>query len=255
MVPSHFIRILELPDDERAAIDTSSLRLIVHGGRPLPGGGEAPDDGRLPRTPRSTSSTGRARAGPPASPRTSGSSVPAASAARGRAWRSGSSTQRGSPGPPGPTGWSGSARRGPTASPTATTPRPRRAPGATTPSRVGDIGHRRRGGLPDHHRPGVGHGAVGRGQHRPARDRRGALRPSRRGRLRRVRHPRRARRRAPQGHGGAARGRPTTDELATSSARAWPTTRSPTPWEIVDELPRDPNGKVLKRLLRQQSRV
>jgi long-chain acyl-CoA synthetase len=36
MTPAHFIRILEVPDDERAARDLSSLRLIVHGGAPCP---------------------------------------------------------------------------------------------------------------------------------------------------------------------------------------------------------------------------
>ena len=36
IVPAHFIRILEIPDDERAAIDTSSLSLIVHGAAPCP---------------------------------------------------------------------------------------------------------------------------------------------------------------------------------------------------------------------------
>ncbi len=36
MVPAHFIRILELPEDERAAIDTSSFSLIVHAAAPCP---------------------------------------------------------------------------------------------------------------------------------------------------------------------------------------------------------------------------
>ena len=36
MVPSHFIRILEVPEAERAAFDTSSFALIVHGGAPCP---------------------------------------------------------------------------------------------------------------------------------------------------------------------------------------------------------------------------
>ncbi len=36
MVPAHFIRILEVPDDERAQWDHSSLRLIVHAGAPCP---------------------------------------------------------------------------------------------------------------------------------------------------------------------------------------------------------------------------
>jgi long-chain acyl-CoA synthetase len=36
MVPAHFIRILELEDDERTTFDTSSFRLVVHGGAPCP---------------------------------------------------------------------------------------------------------------------------------------------------------------------------------------------------------------------------
>ncbi|MDQ1519293.1 MAG: long-chain acyl-CoA synthetase, partial [Actinomycetota bacterium] len=36
MTPAHFIRILEIPQDERARFDLSSLRLVVHGGAPCP---------------------------------------------------------------------------------------------------------------------------------------------------------------------------------------------------------------------------
>jgi long-chain acyl-CoA synthetase len=36
MVPAHFIRILEVPEAERAALDHSTLRLIVHAGAPCP---------------------------------------------------------------------------------------------------------------------------------------------------------------------------------------------------------------------------
>jgi long-chain acyl-CoA synthetase len=36
MTPAHFIRILEVPDDERAKFDMSSMRLILHGGAPCP---------------------------------------------------------------------------------------------------------------------------------------------------------------------------------------------------------------------------
>jgi long-chain acyl-CoA synthetase len=35
-VPSHFIRMLEVPEEERARFDLSSLRLIVHAGAPCP---------------------------------------------------------------------------------------------------------------------------------------------------------------------------------------------------------------------------
>ncbi|MBV8691097.1 MAG: AMP-binding protein, partial [Actinobacteria bacterium] len=36
MTPAHFIRILEVPEDERVKFDLSSLRLIIHGGAPCP---------------------------------------------------------------------------------------------------------------------------------------------------------------------------------------------------------------------------
>ena len=36
MTPAHFIRILEVPEEERAKYDLSSLRLIVHGAAPCP---------------------------------------------------------------------------------------------------------------------------------------------------------------------------------------------------------------------------
>ena len=36
MTPAHFIRILEVPEDERARFDLSSLRLVIHGGAPCP---------------------------------------------------------------------------------------------------------------------------------------------------------------------------------------------------------------------------
>ena len=38
-----------------------------------------------------------------------------------------------------------------------------------------------------------------------------------------------------------------------SAGRASPTTRFLPSWELVAELPRHPNGKVLKRLLREQA--
>jgi long-chain acyl-CoA synthetase len=36
MVPAHFIRILEMPEAEREAIDVSTFTLVVHGGSPCP---------------------------------------------------------------------------------------------------------------------------------------------------------------------------------------------------------------------------
>ncbi len=104
MVPAHFIRILELPDEERAAIDTSSLSLVVHAAAPCPDRRQAADDGGLPPAPRSTSSTGRARVGPPASRPKNGGPIPAASGVRGPASRSASSTRTGAPLPTGESG-------------------------------------------------------------------------------------------------------------------------------------------------------
>lgn len=36
MVPSHFVRLLEIPEAERARYDLSSLRLVLHAGEPCP---------------------------------------------------------------------------------------------------------------------------------------------------------------------------------------------------------------------------
>jgi long-chain acyl-CoA synthetase len=36
MTPAHFIRILEVPEDQRAKFDVASMRLILHGGAPCP---------------------------------------------------------------------------------------------------------------------------------------------------------------------------------------------------------------------------
>jgi long-chain acyl-CoA synthetase len=36
LTPAHFIRILEVPEPERAGYDLSSLRLVIHGGAPCP---------------------------------------------------------------------------------------------------------------------------------------------------------------------------------------------------------------------------
>ena len=69
MVPAHFIRILELPDEERAAIDTSSLSLVVHAAAPCPVAVKQQDDGGLPphRDPRAL--RGQRRRGHPNLPR------------------------------------------------------------------------------------------------------------------------------------------------------------------------------------------
>jgi acyl-coenzyme A synthetase/AMP-(fatty) acid ligase len=42
------------------------------------------------------------------------------------------------------------------------------------------------------------------------------------------------------------------DDLAEHVRSRLADFKVPTRWELVDELPRDPNGKVLKRLLRER---
>ena len=134
MVPAHFIRLLEVPEDERAQYDLSSLRLIVHAAAPCP----VPVKRRMiewlgPLGCEIHELYGASEGGATASRRRSGSNVRAAWGCRGRASRSASST---SP--------AGAFRRGSRASSTSprwqagstttTTPTRRRRPGATTRS-------------------------------------------------------------------------------------------------------------------------
>ena len=49
MVPTHFVRLLALPEDVRSRYDVSSLRLVAHTGASCPDRREAPDD-RVVRT-------------------------------------------------------------------------------------------------------------------------------------------------------------------------------------------------------------
>ncbi len=215
----------------------------------LPGRGQTADDGGLPphRDPRALRSQRRGRhqdlarrvAGPPRERRTA--------LAGGR-----------DPDPLRPRGAAADRRDGPGVHPA---PRgepvllPQR-PGGDRARLAGRRLHRRRHrpprcrGVPHHHRPRLGHGAVGRRQHRPPGDRRGPLRASGRGRLCGVRHPRRARRRAGEGHGAAPE---PGHRRGARGARAEPAGRlqGAPHWEIVDDLPRDQNGKVRKHLLRR----
>ena len=41
MVPTHFVRLLALPDEVRARYDVSSMKLVAHTGAHVPGRGEA----------------------------------------------------------------------------------------------------------------------------------------------------------------------------------------------------------------------
>ena len=60
-------------------------------------------------------------------------------------------------------------------------------------------------------------------------------------------------RRAAQGGGRGADARSTPTSSPASAASTSPTSSARPRFELVDELPRDPNGKVLKRLLREQA--
>ena len=78
------------------------------------------------------------------------------------------------------------------------------------------------------------------------------LHASGRRRLRRARRARRAPRRGARRRRRGARTPWRRRARRLTSAGGSPTSRCPPRWELVDELPRDPNGKVLKRLLREQ---
>ena len=203
MVPAHFIRILELPEEDRAAMDLTSLALIVHAAAPCPVAVKFKMMEAFPHAGIHElygASEGGATKISPEEWRARPGSV-------GRPWpgveirildEEGAPVATGEPGlvyirPAGPQRFS--YRNDAEATERAW--RRRRLHGGR---------HRlpRRGRLPHHHRPGVGHGPVGRGQHRAPRDRGGAVRTSRRGGLRRLRHSRRARRRAAEGDGPAA---------------------------------------------------
>ncbi len=112
---------------------------------------------------------------------------------------------------------------------------------------------RRRRRLRVHHRPLQRHDRLGRGEHLPGRGRAGPHRAPRRGRRRRHRRapPRHGRggqgaRRA-RGPRGPARRRPTS---SPSAASGWPRYKCPRSVDIVDTVGRTTMGKVNKRALR-----
>ncbi len=113
----------------------------------------------------------------------------------------------------------------------------------------------RRGRLPVPPRPQVRHDHLGRRQHLPGRDRERAAHPPEGRRRRRVRHPARRLGRGGQGgHRARRRRRAATPSSPTRSSRSAPTSsRSSRRRESIDfiaEMPRDPNGKLYKRKLR-----
>ena len=124
------------------------------------------------------------------------------------------------------------------------------------PRHVHRGGHRlpRRGRLPLPVRPQERHDHLGRGEHLPGRDRGRALRPPGGRRRGRVRDPARRVGRGDQGRGPAGPGAEpgpalTADLLAFLDGRL-ARFKLPRSIDYVPELPRDPNGKLYKRRLR-----
>ena len=253
MTPAHFIRILEVPEEERAKYDLSSLRLIVHGAAPCPVDGEADGSSRRCRADRGLGAVRRQRGRRHAHrSATSGWSGRAPSACRGPASRCASSakTERVPPGDDGRHLHHAAGRR--------EVPLPRRAGedrAGVARRRVHRRRHRlpRRRRLPVHHRPRVGHGHPRRRERVPREIEEVLLRAPRRRRLRGVRRPRRALRRGSSRRWSRCATRSTPDDLQAFVRERLADYKCPTVVEFVDELPRDPNGKVMKRWLRDQA--
>ena len=120
---------------------------------------------------------------------------------------------------------------------------------AAAGSTRGDLATRRRGRLLLHRRPQEGHDHPRRLQRLPARDRGGALRaPGRRRgrRRRRARTPSSARRSPPPSRSRPAR-RPARRSCATFVKEQVAAYKYPRHVWFVDELPKGPTGKILKR--------
>ncbi len=253
MVPSHFIRILELPDDVRADIDTSSLRLIVHGGAPCPVAVKRRMMAAFPTTEihelYGASEGGATRIAPAEWLERPGSV--------GRPWPGVEIRILDAEGQPQPAGADGVVWIRPPGAHRFTY---RNDPEATARAwrddafSVGDVGHVDEEGyltITDRVSDMVLWGGVN-------------IAPRE---IEEVLHDHPAVVDCavfgiPDERDGEhlkamveLRGEATTDELATWVRQHLADYKVPHAWEIVDELPRDPNGKVLKRLLRQQSRV
>ena len=140
MVPAHFIRVLQLPESTRAAIDVHSLALVVHGGAPCPVSIKRKMMAAFPDTAfhelYGASEGGATRIGPEEWLAHPGSV--------GRPWPGvddrGCSMVRAIPVPRRPTASSTSAPRGRSTSATAMIPTPPRGRGSTMPSRWGTSG-------------------------------------------------------------------------------------------------------------------
>ncbi len=167
MVPAHFIRILEIPEAVRAGLDVSSLSLIVHGAAPCPVPVKLKMMEAFPETQIHElygASEGGATKISPEEWRARPGSV-------GRPWPGVEIRILDEEGAPVPAGTPGVVYIRP---PGTQRFRYRNDDDATASSMARRRVHRRRHRVPrrrrvpDHHRPPLGHGPLGRGQHRPA---------------------------------------------------------------------------------------
>ncbi len=253
MVPAHFIRILELPEDERKAIDVSSLTLIVHAAAPCPVAVKYRMMDSFPDAEIHELYGASEGGATKISPRSGGPS-PGAWADPGPAWRSGSSTRRARRSRPASPDWCTSGPPGRNGSPTATTTQPPSAAWHDDAFTVGDIGFLDEDGylsitdrvsdmvlwggvniapreieevLFEH--PAVVDCAVFGVPHERDGEQLMAMVQ--------FRYP------------------VETDVLADHVGATLAKYKVPRLWEVVDELPRDVNGKVRKRQLRQRHSV
>jgi len=253
MVPSHFIRILELPRAERDAFDTSTFGLIVHGGAPCPVAVKRRMMAAFPTTEihelYGASEGGATRISPAEWLGRPGSV--------GRPWPGVEITILDEDGAPQPAGADGVVWIRPPGGHRFTY---RNDPGATDRAwrdgafSVGDVGHLDDEGyltITDRVSDMVLWGGVN-------------IAPRE---IEEVLHEHPAVVDCavfgiPDDRDGEhlkamveLRSEATDDELAAWVRARLADYKVPHAWEVVDELPRDPNGKVLKRLLRQQQRT
>ena len=126
-----------------------------------------------------------------------------------------------------------------------------------TMSTVGDVGLRRRGGLPVPHRPQDVHDHLRRREHLPAGDREPPHHAPEGDGRRGVRRPERGSRRRGEGRravGRRRRARPRARDASSSRSAASNLAhfKAPRSIDFEDELPRLPTGKLYKRLLRDR---
>ncbi len=205
LTPAHFIRVLEVPAQERRRCDTGSLRHVIHAGAPCPRVVKQQIIEAFPTT-EIWELYGASEGG---ATRVSSSEWSMHPGTVGRPWPGVESSPSATP-----STRQVHAHRAKTASCTCvratadstTTTTSRRRPSRMVRRRLHGRRHRppRRRGLPVPHRPSRRHGDPSRRERVPAGGRGGVVRAPRRGRLRGVRHPRRPRRRAPQGDGRGA---------------------------------------------------